>query len=246
MKNNVPALQRGCEILLKVSETPGISISELEEQLQIPIASLNRMLRCLKNNGFLNQDPKNKKLRIGDVLTHAVTSSHENALLTRTVRKMLTRLVKKWDVTFVVYEYQQPFDIIWRAKLEPENGIITRAPGLTTSNMNKSAQGQLFLSRLPDEIISVFFKHKLAQKGTEFTIMTEELMMARIAEIRSQGYAFQERENHPSMKQLAVPLNFRNIPGTFALGCFLPITFSEIENLKDDMLYESGLLTNQE
>jgi DNA-binding IclR family transcriptional regulator len=243
--SSVPALQRGCEIISAISQNAGISCTELGELLGIPKASLNRMLKCLLENGFLEQDAK-KGLRIGCALTYTVSKSHENSPLVMSSKKMLERLSSKWDATFVVYEYREPYQVIWQVKRESINGIKTQPPGLSTSKLNINAQGQLFLSQMSDEKIKKFYDEGHAKKATQFTIMTKDKMLERAEEIREKGYAIQERENHPSMKQVAVPLKFRNIPGVFALGCFLPLNYEKTEKLKDDMLLESGLLTNQE
>jgi DNA-binding IclR family transcriptional regulator len=243
--STAPALQRGCEIISAISQNAGITCTELGEKLGIPKASLNRLLKCLLENGFIEQDAK-KGLRIGCQLTYEISKSFENSPLTIYSKKTLERLSSKWDVTFAVYEYREPFQLIWRAKKESINGIRCQPPGLVTHKLNMNAQGQLFFSEMPDEKIAEFFDKGLAFKATQFTIITKEKMLRRAKEIREKGYAIQERENHPSMKQIAVSLKFRNIPGNFALGCFLPINFEPLEELKDDMLLESGLLTNQE
>ncbi len=246
MNNNVPALQRGCDIIKAVSESRGISCAELGEELGIPKASLNRMLKCLLDNGFLRQNPKTKGLEIGVDLSYAVGRSEENSPLSMATRGMLAKLSEKWGATFVVYEYCDPFQVIWRVKHEPSGGIKTQASGLRTSKMNMNAQGQLFLSALPDAKIAEFFESGLAHKATQFTVMSFEPMMERVREIREQGYAAQERENHPSMKQVAVPLKIKNVPGAFSLGCFLSGDFEDVSALTDDMLFESGLFLSQE
>ncbi len=242
---STPALQRGCELISAISQHRGISCTKLGELLEIPKASLNRMIKCLLDNGFICQDSR-KGLHIGHELTYQVFRAYENTPLTMNTQKILDRMAQKWDATFVIYEYKEPFQLIWQVKRESLNGIKTQQPGLVTDKMNINAQGQLFLSQMPDEKIGEFFAKGLAGENTPYTIVTKEKMLERANIIRAQGYAIQERENHPAMKQIAVPLKLRNIKGTFALGCFLPLTFPNTGQLKDDMLFESGLIINQE
>jgi DNA-binding IclR family transcriptional regulator len=247
MNNTAPALSRGCEILDEVGKKRGINSTELASDLKIPPASLNRMLKCLLDNGYLEQiSPTNKGFKIGTALTSLVMKAHEDSPLTIAAKKILMRLSHKWQQTFVVYEYKEPFQIIWRCKQEQESSIKTQPPGLITNKMNINAQGQLFLSQMPNDKIIAFFDENLAFKATQYTIMTANEMIKRADEIREKGYAFQERENHVSMKQIAVPLKLKNISGTFALGCFLPVTFNQDSELKDDMMFETGRLIDQE
>lgn len=246
MKSDVPALQRACDILLKISEAGTLSSSELYSSFDIPRASMVRLLNCLESNGFIVQNPSLNGFQVGDRIKSAVISAYENEPLVVASREMLRRLAEKWHVTFVVYEYIDPFQVVWRTKSEPAGGIKTQAPGRTINRMNMNAQGQLFLSFFPDEKVRELFKRGLAHKATEFTLMDEESLLSRIDTIRKQGYAYQERENSPYMKQLAVPLSFNNIPGVFALGCFMKADFPDVEAMKDDMLMESAMLKRYE
>ena len=242
----VPALQRGCEIISMTAMNPGISVSQIEKTLKIPKASLNRIIKVLIDKDFISHATERKGLKIGNSLLSDVMRFYEADSLVKNTAGMLRRLGEKWKTTFVVYQYEEPFKVVWKAKYEPADGIKTLPPGSHTRKMHISAQGQLFFSLLPDAETKKFIRSGLAEKITEKTLTTEAGLLKKIREIRKQKWAYQEKENSISRKQIAVPLLFNNIPGLYALGCHLPLEFNDIEKLKTDMLIEVSKFSSKE
>ncbi|OGV53253.1 MAG: hypothetical protein A2017_06200 [Lentisphaerae bacterium GWF2_44_16] len=245
-ENPVPALQRGCEIISLIAMNPGINISGIEKNMEIPKASLNRIIKVLLEKDFIAHTEEKRGLKIGKKLLSDVMKSYEVDPLVKNTAVMLRNLGEKWKTTFVVYQYEEAFKVVWKAKYEPVDGIKTQAPGSFTQKMHISAQGQLFFSLLPDLKIKEFVSSEFAEKITEKTLTTEAELLKRIREIRKQKWAYQEKENSISRKQIAIPLVFNNIPGLYALGCHLPLEFNDIEKLKTDMLIEASKFSYKE
>lgn len=242
----MPALQRGCEIIKLVATEPGISVSQIEKKLKIPKASLNRIIRVLADEDFICQQSGERGLKIGNKLLCKALLSYESDPLVKNTAAMLQSLGEKWKSTFVVYQYEEPFRIIWRAKYEPAAGVKTVPAGFSTLMMHISAQGQLFLSMFPDSKTKEFVKKGFAERFTEKTLTAEAKLLSRIAEIRKRKWAYQEGENNIARRQIAVPLEMGGIPGLYALGCHLPLEFTEIEELKNDMLVKASALSERE
>lgn len=239
-ESSVPALARGLEILQLVSEEE-LSAATLGERLNIPKASLGRILKVLEKSEFIEVDPDTRLIRGGRALILAGDAAYRRHPLTARFLPLLHRLGERWGQTFAVYRYIHPFQLIWQLKYEPAGGIPTRLAGFKLRALNLNAQGQLFLSRLADREVAEYMTGPLIRQATECTIMTPDAMLARVAEIRRQGYAFQERENHPAMRQLALPLAGPR-GEVLALGCFLPLDRPDLDALRDDMFREVGML----
>lgn len=225
---------------------PGISVSQIEKTLKIPKASLNRIIKVLIDKDFISHATERKGLKIGNSLLSDVMKFYEADALVKDSTAILRHLGEKWKTTFVVYQYEEPFKVVWKAKYEPADGIKTKVPGSFTQKMHISAQGQLFFSLLPDAEIKEFIRSGLAEKITEKTLTTEAGLLKKIREIRKQKWAYQERENSISMKQLAVQLSLNGIPGVYALGCHLPLEFEDLEGLRNDMLTEVSKFSDRE
>ncbi|MFA7230498.1 MAG: IclR family transcriptional regulator C-terminal domain-containing protein [Victivallaceae bacterium] len=243
--SKVPALQRGLEIIQSAAGG-NRTVTELESELGIPKASFGRLLRCLTENGFVKIDRDTRKITLGEDIIFKVMKAHESSAVYIETRNMLRRMAAQWLLTFVVHECVQPFTVYWRAKEVPLNGINTPATGHVMTALNICAQGQLFLSQQPDSVIRDFFASGLIRKASEYTLTEADRLMERFSTIRSLGYAYQEKENNSLMKQLAVPLRLRGSSGNYCLTCYMPLDFSEVNALRDSMLFEAGRLTGVE
>jgi DNA-binding IclR family transcriptional regulator len=246
MKYDVPALNRGCRVIELACKRPGITVTELAEKLDIPKASMNRIIRCLMDSGFIKQDARKKGVTAGNLLTENVFRAYNNMPVVNAALPMLRTLSEKWKTAFALYEFEKPYTLVWRATRNHPEGIKTQPPGFSTTRLNMNAQGQLFMSTLENSEIKNFFENSMAYKATATTIISFKKMMPRIEQIRKNKYAFQEKENNPSMKQYAVPVEFSNITGVFCIGCFLRMEFEKGENLLNDMIYETSIFKRQE
>ena len=237
--SQVPALQRGIEIISKIAVSD-YTYSQLESEMGIPKASFGRLMKCLLDNNFIVADKGSKLLRIGDNLMHLSMESYESSPVWRYGHESARKLSERWKITCVIHEHKEPFEIFWRVKSVPPGGINTRAVGFSMSSMNSNSQGQLFLSQMPDLAIKDYFAAGQLRKASEFTIMDYDSMLVRIQEIRECGYALQEKENHAFMKQISVPFKLPGDKGRFCMTAYMPLDFADVLPLRDNMLFEAA------
>lgn len=237
--SEAPALQRGLEII-RIVATGGYTLPQLENELNIPKASFGRLMKCLLDNGFINLEPGTKQLSVGDDFTFLAMTAYEDSTVYRLRHESARKLSSRWGVTFVIHEYRRPFRVYWRVKSVPPGGVNTRPVGFHMQGLNCNAQGQLFLAQLPEEEARGFFDTELVRKPAADTVTSYDEIQPRLEKIRIDGYAYQERENNPSMKQIAVPVKLRGSEGTFCLTCYLPLDFEEVGPLLDNMLFETA------
>lgn len=237
--SEVPALERGLEIIRTVA-TGKHTLPQLEAEMNIPKASFGRLIKCLMDNDFISIESGTKRLSAGDDFTFLAMESYENSAVWRQGNESVRKLSDRWGVTFVIHEYRNPFLAYWRVKSVPPGGINTRPPGFYMQGLNSNSQGQLFLSQLPSSKVEDFFASKLTNKASEYTLMSYSELMPRLTEIRRCGYAYQERENNPFMKQISVPLKLQGSSATFCLTSYLALDFKEVDPLRDNMLFEAA------
>lgn len=237
--SKVPALQRGLEIVRAVA-TERHTLPQLEAELRIPKASFGRLIKCLSDNNFISIEPGTKHLSLGDNFTLLAMQAYENSTVWRQGNESVRRLSERWKVTFVIHEYRQPFKVYWRVKSVPQNGINTMPVGSYMQGLNSNSQGQLFLSHMSDAKVKEFFESKLVRIASEYTPKSYCELKPRLEEIKRCQYAYQERENHPFMKQISIPLILQGCNGIFCLTSYLPLDFKAVEPLRDDMLFEAA------
>ena len=237
--SEVPALERGLEIIRTIA-TGKYTLPQLEAEMNIPKASFGRLIKCLTDNDFINIDSGTKRLSAGDDFIFLAMESYENSAVWQQGNESVRKLSDRWNATFVIHEYRDPFLAYWRVKSVPAGGINTRPPGFYMQGLNSNSQGQLFLSQLSSLKAEEFFASRLAKKVTEHTLMTYNELIPRLTEIKKCGYAYQERENNPFMKQISVPLKLKGSNAMLCLTSYLPLDFKEVDPLRDNMLFEAA------
>jgi DNA-binding IclR family transcriptional regulator len=237
--SEVPALERGLEIIRAVVGG-NYTLPQLEAELSIPKASFGRLMKSLLENEFISIEQGTKRLSVGDDLTLLTMEAYENSSVWRQGNESVRKLSEQWGVTFVIHEYRHPFLVYWRVKSVPQGGINTRPVGFYMQGLNSNSQGQLFLSQLSESEVEDFFASKLCNTGSEYTLKSYNELMPRLTEIRRCGYAYQERENNPFMKQVSVPLKLQGSNRNFCLTCYMPLDFKEVDQLRDNMLFEAA------
>jgi DNA-binding IclR family transcriptional regulator len=186
--NNVPALERGLEIIRTIA-TGKYTLPQLEAEMNIPKASFGRLIKSLLENEFINIEKGTKRLSIGDDLTLLAMEAYENSSVWQQGNESVRKLSDRWGVTFVIHEYRHPFLVYWRVKSVPTSGINTKAPGFYMQGLNCNSQGQLFLSQLPESDVKDFFESKLTNITTEYTLKSYAELLPRLIEIRQSGNA---------------------------------------------------------
>ena len=242
--NSVPALQRGLE-LIKAAAGGDYTVAQLEEESGIPKASFNRLIKCLADNAFITINEDSRKLSLGNEAVYLAMESYENSALYQFGYPAVYDLGEIFKATFVIHQYCAPNRIYWRVKHAPPNCIRTRPVGFCMNFFNNNAQGQLFLSQMPKKEVKEYFASGELICG-EYILNTYKKMKSRLEQIREQGFAFQERENHPGMKQIAVPLKFPGDNGVYSLTCYLPLDYQDVDKVRDRMLYEAARIAGVE
>lgn len=237
--SEVPALQRGLEIVRLIASSK-YTLPQLEAELKIPKASFGRLIKCLLSNEFIKIETGTKLLSVGDDMTFLAMESYENSAVWRQGNESVRKLSDRWGATFVIHEYCNPFLVYWRVKSVPPGGINTKPVGFYMQGLNSNSQGQLFLSQLLESEVEDFFASKLIHIGSKYAIRSHNELRPRLNEIRKYGYAYQERENNPFMKQISVPLKLQGSSGKFCLTSYLPLDFEEVNPLRDNMLFEAA------
>jgi len=124
-------------------------------------------------------------------------------------------------------------------KSEPKNGISTQSCGFVTHDLHCNAQGNVFLSTMSDEEIRNYVSGNDLRRITPETLTDVDSLLSRVQYVRENGYCYQKNENHKSMQQVAVPLEITNEPAILCIGCYLPLQFTNMEAIIEDILTEA-------
>jgi IclR family pca regulon transcriptional regulator len=203
----VQSFARGLEGIRSFSaETPAQTLSEVATRTGLTRAGARRILLTLQTLGYVESDGRLFRLtaRILD-LGFAYLSSMPIWNLAEPVMEALVEEVKEscsaavLDGTDIVYVLRVPTHKIMRNTL----GVGSRLPAYCTS------LGRVLLADLPDEELVRRLKASRPRALTRHTATDPDTLLARVQQVRRQGWCIVNQELEEGLISLAAPITNR-------------------------------------
>ncbi|MEO7953541.1 MAG: IclR family transcriptional regulator C-terminal domain-containing protein [Polaromonas sp.] len=203
----VQSFARGLEVIRSFSaQSPRQTLSEVAGRTGLTRAGARRILLTLQTLGYVESDGKLFSLtpRMLD-LGFAYLSSLPIWNLAEPVMQTLVGQVKEscsaavLDGTDIVYVLRVPTQKIMSITL----GVGSRLPAYCTS------MGRMLLSALPETELMHILEISERTARTRFTVTGVEELVARIAQVRQQGWAQIDQELEEGLVSMAAPVTDR-------------------------------------
>ena len=143
------ALTRGLDVLfavIRAQEPP--KFGELQKSLNIPKASLHRLLAALQTRQLVRYDPQVKRYSVGSGIIDFASGSLDRSNLVRSCRPELSRLSRRLGIPACLYVRDD--DAVFVLDFEnPDASFSSVARVWPRLSIDKSAPGRAILSSLP-------------------------------------------------------------------------------------------------
>ena len=201
----VRALTRGLTVLSCFTpEAPRHSLLDLSRQVEVPKATLYRLLETLCAAEFLEQDPDGgyslgiRAFEVGSAYLTKLDFPHSahRALeeLAATCKETASLgVLSKGEVVYVGIERAQ-------REIGIQSQVGTRHPTHCT------ALGKVLLADLADDQVLQILEGSGMSALTEHTITSPAAFLAELAEVRLRGYAIDNEERSYGVKCIAAPI----------------------------------------
>jgi IclR family acetate operon transcriptional repressor len=178
-------------------------VSELAESLDLALPTIHRLLRTLVALGYVRQVPSRRYalgpglVRLGDRATRLLATWARPALeaLELSVRETANLAILDGDM--VVYIAQVPSRHQMRMFTEVGRRVYPHSTGV----------GKALLSRLRDDEVVAIVRRTGMPQFTDTTHVSEEALLADLAEIRKRGYSIDEGEQEVGVRCFAMPVD---------------------------------------
>ena len=221
-------------------------IYELSIKTGIPTSTMQRLVNTLELKGYLIQNPKTYKYRLGLILYHLYKNFSQTFNWVDEAKQYMEDLVTKHKET-INLAYLEGKYIVYFNKvdspqiLRPNFSIGTRYPAHCT------ALGKCLLSNLPKETIKLlFFNNQLFNLANK-TNKTSSELIEELSCIREQGYAIDDEEFQEGLRCLAVPIINKEEIVIASLSVTAPSNRMSVKRLleiKDDMIATASKITS--
>lgn len=185
-------------ILEYVANQPaGARLADIAQALEAPKSSIHGFLRGLVVEGYVAEGPDRQTYRLGWG-AYALLPSQEESLVeaTRAVRQ---ELLERFDET-ITLAVRVGDAVVYLESLHPSHSICYSPRLRVRRPLWPTSAGKLFLSHRSDATLRDYLADEpLASQSVED-------VCAELAQVRTQGYAFNIGESHTDVAAVAVPL----------------------------------------
>jgi len=224
-ENSIQALDRAFQILELLSECgENVSLSEISVMTGISKSTAFRILKSLKENGYVSQNSYGQycvSLKICTLSRKILSKTSIISIAQPHMKKLYSFTGRPVDLSMregseVVHIYRQeeasvPHDVVGKRML-----------------LHNSAMGKSILATLSDEEIAAYWKKTEKPQDTPFTIMNLDELMRDVAETRQRGYAIANQENVLGIRCAAVAI--RNYIGAPSYAVSVSFPFEELSD----------------
>lgn len=224
-------MARAARIVTALAEHPyPLGIVELAQLVQLSPASVHRILTTLVSVGWVEQNSRTAKYRLGMRVIGVGTVGLVTNPVLHDARTYLARLAE-WSGYDAVLSTLVGVKTVQLTRVAgPHTELIEFEPG-HPQPAHAMADGKLLLSFLPEAEARYFYEVEGLRQYTSHTITDPVQMERELAAIRAQGYAVDNFERFDTGRGLAVPVldsDDRPIAAMLCLGRIAPDRDQEI------------------
>jgi len=185
-------------------------ITEISEKLELYPSTTHRILDTLKHWGYVEQDLKTQKYRLGlKALELGMAKLHQMDLV-KEATPYLKELVKLCNET-VHLGVREEGEVLYLAKEESSQTIRMISYVGKRAPLHCTALGKVLLAHLSTEGRKKTLGEKALPRLTENTITDKRQLEKELDKVREQGFALDQEENEKDVRCMAAPI--RNYQG---------------------------------
>ena len=203
----VRSVQRAARIITALAEHPyPMGIAELAQRVMLSPASVHRMLATLISVGWVDQNSRTAKYRLGTRMLGIGSTGLITSPVVQNGRVFLNRLAEQTGSHTALSTLVGMRVIhLARAAGNSDHGRPDFEPGVSQP-ANAMADGKLLLSYLPPTERAYLYEVDGLRKYTENTIDDPVKLEQEVECIRERGYAVDHYERFESSRGMAVPV----------------------------------------
>ena len=183
----IPSVTHACQIFrILAASSQGMTMHDIEQQLDLPRTTLFRLLRTLCHEQMLEK--KGKIYRCGNELTrlglHMINADHMHQLAIPHIQ----RLALKSGHTAHLAVPNNGKVLIVEVVDSPNPLMVSKRPG-GQAQMHCSSTGKVFLAFLYRENLDLYIAEHPLERHTAYTITDKASLEAELQRITALGYA---------------------------------------------------------
>lgn len=182
---------------------PGLSFSDVVENLKLPKSTVSRLLMTMETQGLLERDPDSRLYQIGKLLL-AVSSHYLSAPLVDLASPYMTQLSQLTQCTGYI-SMLEGRDIMVMRMFPGRTYLQVVTPAGSLLPAHETAIGRAILSRYSDEEVRERFSGNYEAHSVNAP-KSLDVLLSRLAEVRLSGVSFANNETLLGISTLATSI----------------------------------------
>lgn len=226
----VQSLDRAFAILEAMADAGGmISLSQLVERADLPLATIHRLVRTLVDLGYVRQEPSRQYSLGPRLMRLSDTSSRRIGVWAKTaMTNAVTRLGESVNLAMLDGD-----EIVYVAQVQPSTNFMRMFTEVgRRTQPHATAVGKAILAGRDDAAVAALLGRTGMTRYTAGTLTTVPEFLAALATTRERGYALDEGEQEVGVRCVAVVVP--DAPQPLALSMSGPLP-----RMSDDVVLEA-------
>jgi len=182
---------------------PGLSFSDVVENLKLPKSTVSRLLMTMETEGLLERDPDSRLYRIGRLLL-AVSSHYLSAPLVDLASPYMAQLSQLTQCTGYI-SMLEGRDIMVMRMFPGRTYLQVVTPAGSLLPAHETAIGRAILARYTDDdVLARYSGHYQVHSAN--SPASREVLLSRLAEVRLNGVSFANNETLLGISTLATSI----------------------------------------
>jgi IclR family acetate operon transcriptional repressor len=201
--SRVQSIARAFDVLAALAEGPR-GVTEVADRVGLPKSTVARMLGALALEGAAEQIPGDTRYRLGPRLASLASGVRPTRRLVSIAHPYLVELAKTTGEATGLSVPEGP-TMHYVDQVESPNAVQVRDWTGTRIPMHAVSSGQVFLAHFPPPAMSRFLAAPL-ERFTEHTITDASGLLARLRDVRRDGYSWVREEYAIGINSVAAPV----------------------------------------
>lgn len=221
--------------------------AEIAKLVDMPIGTVSGLVYTLKVNHYLDQNPVNRKYRLGLKLAERASVLLDQLDLRKIAAPHLENL-REWcgeSINLAIIDDQE---VVYIERLFGEQALGIRSELGKRAPIHSTALGKAILSNFAQSEINNFLDRYELLPVTRYTITERDRFEAELARIRKMGFAIDEEENEIGGRCVAAAIFDHDCRPTAAISISVPIQRLPRERIHTfgERIKEAALVISEE
>jgi len=218
----VQSLSRGLLLLEKIAQAQGVLLTDLAEQVDLPVSTVHRLLSTLENQGFVRRESAQELWFVGVTGFKIGNGFLASRDFVRQAKPFMAKLVSEVGETSNLSILQNGRAVII-AQHQCEEMMRMMVPLGSSSPLHASGVGKAILAGLSQSDRALQLKDLSLDKITDWTLVTHDALAQDLALAKQRGWAVDDQEHAVGLRCVAACLYDENSQPIAAISVSGPL-----------------------